>query len=99
LRVSESRERFARMRLNSGNRQQEKVDLSQRRVAHAEARANVFRYQLDSGAIADRISLREVFHRLHQQPLPIYVSGIRGSFPAFITQLRRNCNRKNLSHE
>src|SRR5215831_7142504 len=96
--VSEAHERVAR---SDGIREigSRKVDLSQRRVAHTETCANVFRYQFDSRAIADWVGLRQVLHGFHQQPLSIHISRIGGSFPALVTQLRRYGNRKNLSHE
>src|SRR5215467_10638959 len=77
----------------------EKLDLSQRRVAHAKARANVFRYQFDCRAVADRVGLGQIFHGFYQEPLAVDISRIGGSFPAFVTQLRGYRNRKNLSHE
>ncbi len=49
--------------------------------------------------MADGIVLRQVFHRVDEQFLPVYVAGIRSAFAAFIAQLRRDCNRKNFGHE
>ena len=74
-------------------------DLRQWRVAHPETGAHVFRDQFNGVSVADGVFLRQILHRFDKQSLPIYVPRIRSAFPALIAQLRRDCNRKNLSHE
>ena len=74
-------------------------DLPERRIAHAEACAHVFRDQLDGGAVGDWIRLGQILHGLDQQALPVNVSGIGSSFSAFAAKFWRNRNGEDLGHE
>ena len=73
--------------------------LAERRIAHAEACAHVFRDQLDGGAVGDWIRLGQILHGLDQQALPVNVSGIGSSFSAFAAKFWRNRNGEDLGHE
>src|ERR1700680_2209497 len=73
--------------------------LPQGRVAHAEARAHVFRDQLDGGAVGDWIRLGQILHRLDEQALSVNVSRIGSSFSALAAKFWRNRNREDLGHE
>ena len=60
------------------------VDLRQRRVAHAEASADMFRDEFDRGTVLHRIGLRQIFHGLDEQALPIHITRIGGPLSALI---------------
>ncbi len=73
--------------------------LSQRRITHPEARPHMFGDQFNGSAILDRVGLRQILHGFDQQLLSIHISRIGSTFPALISQLRRDSNRKNFGHE
>jgi 4-amino-4-deoxy-L-arabinose transferase-like glycosyltransferase len=73
--------------------------LSQRRVTHAEAGADVLGDQFNRGPVLHRVGLRQILHGLDQQALPVYVARIGVALAALVSQPRRDCNRKNLGHE
>src|SRR5215469_1128517 len=72
--------------------------LCQRRIRHTEARAHVLGYQFDGGAITERIGLRQIPHRLHQQTLALDITRIGGSFAPLSVNLRWYRDGKNLCH-
>jgi hypothetical protein len=61
------------------------VDLPERRVAHAEAGADVFRDEFNRRTVLHRVGLPQIFHSLDEQALPIHITRIRGTLPALIT--------------
>ena len=73
--------------------------LLQRRIAHAEAGAEVFGEQLDSRAVGLRVRLRQVLHGLDQQPLTFHITGI-GTALGFASEgIGPYGNSKDFSHD
>ena len=52
----------------------------ERRIAHAEASADVLGNQSDCAAIADGVGLGQIFHGVDQETLAIHVTRIRDAF-------------------
>ena len=73
--------------------------LLQRRIAHAEAGAEVLRKQLDGWAVSLRIRLRQVLHCLDQQPLPFHIARVGPAFRFAGERLGPYGNSKNFSHD
>ena len=61
--------------------------LLQRRVAHPEPCAHVFREQFDGGTVGDGVGLRQVLHGFYQAALSVHVTRIGRAFTAFAPNL------------
>ena len=57
--------------------------VTERRIGHAKAGADVLAEQFDCSAIGDWVGLREVSHRFDQDFLTVYVARIGGALALF----------------
>ena len=59
----------------------------------------MLRDQLNGGTVFDGVVLGQIIHGFDQRALPIDVALIGDALSAFISELRGNCDGKNLGHE